>query len=127
MPWRAGDPGAWGGRVGTGISRSGESRSSPRRSIESIPIGIEELEIRRRVLSRSAIMIVIRTTEDLGVTVRRIRRAQGLRQPDLALACGTSVRFIVELEHGKATAQVGKVLLVLRMLRIQVALDGGEG
>jgi HTH-type transcriptional regulator/antitoxin HipB len=52
--------------------------------------------------------------------VRATRKAQGLRQPDLAGACGTSVRFVVELERGKTTAQVGKVLRVLQMLGLRL-------
>lgn len=42
----------------------------------------------------------IRSTEDLGALIRRERKAQGLRQPDLAAAAGTSIRFIVEIEGG---------------------------
>ena len=68
----------------------------------------------------------IDNVEALGALVRTVRKAQGLRQPDLAGAAGTSVRFIVELERGKPTAQVGKVLDVLRQLGIEVALDDGE-
>lgn len=66
----------------------------------------------------------IQTTQDLGALIRRERKAQGLRQPDLAAAAGTSVRFIVEVEAGKATAQIGKVLDVLRQLGLTVQLDG---
>lgn len=71
-------------------------------------------------------MHLVQTIADIGQLVRRARKAQKLRQPDLAGACGTSVRFIVELERGKPTAQVGKVLQVLRMLGIRVSLDLGE-
>ncbi len=66
----------------------------------------------------------ISSTEALGALIRRERKAQGLRQPDLAAAAGTSVRFIVEVEAGKATAQIGKVLDVLRQLGLSLALDG---
>ena len=59
-------------------------------------------------------------TADLGQAVRETRRSQGLRQPDLAGAAGTSVRFIVELEKGKPTIQLGKALHVLRMLGLQL-------
>ncbi len=68
----------------------------------------------------------IHSSREIGQLIRRTRKAQGLRQPDLAGACGTSVRFIVEVEQGKATAQIGKVLDVLRMLGIRVLLDGAE-
>jgi len=66
------------------------------------------------------------TTQDIGAAVRQARKAQGLRQPDLAGACGTSVRFISELERGKPTMQVGRVLHVLRMLGLRVSIDDGD-
>jgi y4mF family transcriptional regulator len=69
-------------------------------------------------------MLPISTTEDLGAAIRRARKTLGLRQPDLAGAAGTSVRFISELERGKATAQIGRVLHVLRMLGLSIRLDG---
>ena len=69
-------------------------------------------------------MLTISTTQDLGAAIRRARTALGLRQPDLAGAAGTSIRFISELERGKATAQIGRVLHVLRMLGLTVRLDG---
>jgi y4mF family transcriptional regulator len=68
----------------------------------------------------------VRTSQDIGRLVRQTRKAQSLRQPDLACACGTSIRFIVELEHGKPTAQLAKVLHVLRMLGFHLLLDDGE-
>ena len=63
----------------------------------------------------------------LGAIIRAERKAQGLRQPDLAAAAGTSVRFIVEVEQGKPTARLGKVLDVLRQLGLEVHLTGPDG
>ena len=69
----------------------------------------------------------IHSTVELGELIRRTRKSLGLRQPDLAGAAGTSVRFIVELEKGKPTAQIGKALEVLRQLGIElVAEDRGS-
>jgi len=56
------------------------------------------------------------TSEDIGAIIRRTRKAQGLRQPELAAASGVGLRFLVELERGKPTAQLGKVLSVLSTL-----------
>lgn len=66
----------------------------------------------------------IQSVDSLGTLIRRERKSQGLRQPDLAAAAGTSVRFIVEIEAGKPTAQIGKVLDVLRQLGLSLALSG---
>jgi y4mF family transcriptional regulator len=51
-----------------------------------------------------------------GETVRKTRRALGLRQDELAGAAGVGLRFIVDLEAGKPTAQLGKALAVLDAL-----------
>ncbi len=50
---------------------------------------------------------------EIGNLVRRARRALNLRQDQLAGAAGVGLRFIVDLEAGKPTAQIGKVLQVL--------------
>lgn len=60
----------------------------------------------------------------LGCLVRDVRRAQKLSQEQLAAATGVGVRFVRELEHGKESCQIGKVLLVLGMLGINVQING---
>ena len=56
------------------------------------------------------------TPAQIGGIVRRARKAAGLRQYELAGAAGVGLRFLVELEAGKSTAQIGKMLQVLRAL-----------
>ncbi|MDE0029415.1 MAG: helix-turn-helix transcriptional regulator [Deltaproteobacteria bacterium] len=56
------------------------------------------------------------TSGDIGDIVRSARKAAGLRQFELAGAAGVGVRFIVDLEAGKPTAQMGKALQVLEAL-----------
>ncbi len=56
------------------------------------------------------------TPSDLGTLVRRVRKAQGLRQDELAGVASVGLRFIVELEAGKPTIQIGKALKVLEAL-----------
>ncbi len=53
---------------------------------------------------------MIATSKDFGATLARARKALGLTQRELALSIGVGERFIVELEAGKATAQLGKAL-----------------
>jgi HTH-type transcriptional regulator/antitoxin HipB len=65
----------------------------------------------------------VSSSSELGEAVRRMRKAKGLRQTELALAAGTGRRFIVDLEHGKQTAQLGEVLRVLRALGLKVDLQ----
>lgn len=58
----------------------------------------------------------------LGQAVRRERKAQGLRQDELAAASGVGARFIIELEAGKPTVQLEKALHVLHTLGLSVAI-----
>jgi HTH-type transcriptional regulator/antitoxin HipB len=62
---------------------------------------------------------------DVGARVRRRRRQLGLRQTDLAAAAGVSYRFVLDLEAGKETCQLGKVLRVLGMLGIALRAEAG--
>lgn len=64
----------------------------------------------------------IRTSIDIGALVRSVRKEQNLRQDELAGVSGVGVRFIVDLEAGKPTAQIGKVLQVLQILGCSVEI-----
>lgn len=67
----------------------------------------------------------------LGQAVRHARKELNLTQPQLALAAGVGVRFIVELEAGKPTVRLESVLRVLHALGGEFQVDGlptpGEG
>lgn len=63
------------------------------------------------------------TTKELGAVVRAARLAQGLRQDQLAAAAGVGVRFLIELEAGKPSAQLGKALGVIEALGCQVHIE----
>jgi y4mF family transcriptional regulator len=63
----------------------------------------------------------------LGQLVRHERKAQGLRQAELAAAAGVGIRFIVDLEAGKPTLQLEKVLHVLATLGCDVIIAPPAG
>jgi HTH-type transcriptional regulator/antitoxin HipB len=71
------------------------------------------------------------TPESMGEAVRTARKSLGVTQKDLALTSGTGLRFIIDLEKGKPTCQLGKVLTVLHTLGINIKLvlpaTGGSG
>ena len=67
------------------------------------------------------------TPAQIGQLVRTTRRAQRLRQDQLAGAAGVGVRFLVELEAGKATAQLGKALAVLGALGCTLRIEPPSG
>lgn len=63
------------------------------------------------------------TPKQIGQIIRETRRAQALRQDQLAGAAGVGLRFVVELEAGKPTAQLGKTLSVLEALGCRLRLE----
>ncbi|MDT7529849.1 helix-turn-helix transcriptional regulator [Sphingopyxis sp. SE2] len=63
----------------------------------------------------------------IGQIVRDERKELGLRQDELAAASGVGLRFIVELERGKATAQIGKVITVLAALGCELQILRPDG
>lgn len=71
------------------------------------------------------------TPANIGAAVREARKRLGVTQKDLALTSGTGLRFIIDLEKGKATCQIGKALLVMNTvgidteLRLPEKLNGG--
>ena len=62
------------------------------------------------------------TPEKVGELVKTARQRVGVTQRALALTSGTGLRFIIELEKGKPTCQIGKVLAVMNTLGIDIAL-----
>lgn len=65
----------------------------------------------------------IRNTEQLGQAIRLKRRQLGVSQKELAMTCGTGMRFIVDLEKGKPTCHIGKALQVVQALGIKLQID----
>lgn len=66
----------------------------------------------------------IQTTQHLGVAIRAARKQLALTQPQLALAAGVGVRFIVDLEAGKPTLRLETVLRVIDALGGTVQISG---
>lgn len=62
------------------------------------------------------------STSELGDIVRSVRKVQGLTQLDVAGLAGLSNRFVIDLERGKPTLQLQKVLDVLHLLGLEVAI-----
>ena len=69
-------------------------------------------------------MTSIRSAQQLGDALRAARKQLGLTQPQLALAAGVGVRFIVDLEAGKATVQLQQVLRVIDALGGELEISG---
>ena len=62
----------------------------------------------------------IETAKDIGRAVRRKRQEQGVLQEKAAGLSGVGTKFLSQLENGKETAEIGKVLQVLRTLGLEI-------
>jgi HTH-type transcriptional regulator / antitoxin HipB len=62
------------------------------------------------------------TPAKIGELIRDTRKKLGATQRDLALTSGTGMRFIIDLEKGKETCEIGKVLAILNTLGIKITL-----
>lgn len=69
-------------------------------------------------------MTTIQSPQQLGDVLRAARKQLGLTQPQLALAAGVGVRFIVDLEAGKPTARLETVMRVIEALGGVMNLGG---
>ncbi|MDD2883227.1 MAG: helix-turn-helix transcriptional regulator [Rhodoferax sp.] len=69
-------------------------------------------------------MISIQSPQQLGDALRAARKQLRLTQPQLALAAGVGVRFIVDLEAGKPTLRLENVLRVVDALGGEIQLNG---
>ena len=59
-----------------------------------------------------------------GSLVRSRRKAMRMRQDQLALATGVGRRFVIDLEAGKPSCQLGRSLLVAEALGLDLAILG---
>ncbi|GAA4030956.1 type II toxin-antitoxin system Y4mF family antitoxin [Actimicrobium antarcticum] len=67
-------------------------------------------------------LATLSSTIEVGELVRSVRKIQGLTQLDVAGLAGLSNRFVIDLEKGKATLQMQKVLDVLSLLGLEVVI-----
>lgn len=56
----------------------------------------------------------------IGKLIKAERKRQGIAQAELADYANVGVTFLSQLENGKATAEIGKVLTVLNTLGIDL-------
>ncbi|MBU6259149.1 MAG: helix-turn-helix transcriptional regulator [Burkholderiales bacterium] len=70
---------------------------------------------------------VVRSAAELGAAVRARRKRLALKQLDIAGMGNTGNRFIVDLEGGKPTVQLQKVLDILDLLGLELVLRTKSG
>lgn len=76
--------------------------------------------------SRSGQRTSLDSSTTLGETIRAARKRHGMTQTHLAGLAGTGLRFISELERGKPSVALDKVLAVLAVLGLRLQIAGDE-
>ena len=67
-----------------------------------------------------AASVHVRTSQELGEFIKQYRTSQNMLQADIVGLANTGNRFIVDLEKGKPTLQLQKVLDVLDLIGLEV-------
>ncbi|MCL5060616.1 MAG: transcriptional regulator [Candidatus Thermoplasmatota archaeon] len=67
--------------------------------------------------------IPIKSPKDLGLIIRASRRIQKLRLDDVSGSAGVGHVFTRDVEHGKETVQLGRVMKLLEELGIELLAD----
>jgi HTH-type transcriptional regulator / antitoxin HipB len=62
------------------------------------------------------------TPLEIGKLIRNTRKSLGVTQKSLATASGTGLRFLIDLEKGKETCEIGKALAILNTLGITITM-----
>ena len=62
----------------------------------------------------------------LGTLVRTERKARGLNQTELAHLAGVGLNFVGQIEAGKSTAHIGRVLSLLQALGLELRTARGR-
>jgi y4mF family transcriptional regulator len=64
----------------------------------------------------------IQSTQELGLVIRAVRKSTQVRQDDLAAMVGVSRQFTVDVEKGKPTVQMARVLRLLKELGVELSV-----
>ena len=71
-------------------------------------------------------LVNITTAQDLGLLIRATRKSQKVRMDDVAGSAGVGPVFVREVERGKETVQLGRVMRLLAELGIELRADVPE-
>lgn len=67
----------------------------------------------------------VRSVHELGKLIREVRKSQDMTQEDVTGLAGFGNRFIIDLEHGKETVQMQKVIDILGLLGLELVVRRG--
>lgn len=66
------------------------------------------------------------STASIGLAIRRYRKEAGLTQSQLAEMAGLNRTYLSDLEQGKETEQVRRILQVLKLLGVRATLQKAD-
>lgn len=64
----------------------------------------------------------VRSPEDLGRAIRRVRRDRGWSQQDLGSRTGVDRSYVAKIERGRSSRLLSLVLDLLRVLDLEITL-----
>lgn len=67
--------------------------------------------------------VTLKSAKDLGPLLRAVRKAQNMRQDDMAGSVQVSENFLSKVERGSDTVQWGLLYRVLTDLGVRIELD----
>lgn len=67
--------------------------------------------------------IALTSVEDAGTVIRALRKQSGIRIDDFALTAKTSKQFMSDLENGRPTVQMGRVLAMLQSMGVRMSME----
>lgn len=65
----------------------------------------------------------IKSTKDIGIFIKDVRKKLNLTQETLAQLSNVGTRFISDIENGKETCEIEKVLKVVLNLGIKINME----
>lgn len=66
--------------------------------------------------------VPVKSPAELGAIIRRVRKDQSLTQLDVAGLGATGNRIIVDIENGKPTVQLQKVMALMGLLGLELVV-----
>lgn len=69
--------------------------------------------------------MILKTVKDIGNLVKETRKKQNFTQIEFAQLSNVGTRFLSDLENGKPTCEIEKVLKVLSNLGIKLEVNDG--
>ena len=74
-------------------------------------------------IKATPMLVKVTSPQELGLIVRAVRKQQKLRMDDVAGSAGVGPVFVRDVERGKPTVQLGRVMKLLAELGVTLNVD----